>query len=186
MTTKLRVLTLQAYYGGSHQAFIDGWIGHSQHDWTIITLPDLLWKRRMSYSGLQMSAEVDQLLSQGNSWDIVVATDMLNLAEFRSISKLTVRDMPSVVYFHENQFEYPVKAARKQDLRFAFINLTTAMAADQVWFNSRFNLESMINKIREQEGLLPRDTLEHAIARIGANIWFGQRGGNTTRIQLDS
>ncbi len=43
----LRVLALEAYYGGSHKAFLDGWIADSRHDWTLLTLPDSKWKWRM-------------------------------------------------------------------------------------------------------------------------------------------
>ncbi len=122
----------------------------------------------MQYSALQMSAEIAGRMASGQSWDVVVTTDMLNVAEFRSIVNPVVRELPTIVYFHENQFVYPTKTDRKTDLSFAFTNVTSALAADQAWFNSRFNLDSMLEKIREQAGWLPANLLTDTIASIKA------------------
>ena len=123
----------------------------------------------MRQAALHMSDEIDDLLAKDESWDVIVTTDMLNVAEFRSIANSVIRDLPTIVYFHENQFVYPTKTERKRDMSFAFTNLTTAIAADRAWFNSRFNLDSMIEQIREQSDSSPDISLKNAITRIRAN-----------------
>ena len=35
----MRILALEPYYGGSHQAFLDGWTAHSRHAFTVLGLP---------------------------------------------------------------------------------------------------------------------------------------------------
>jgi glycosyltransferase involved in cell wall biosynthesis len=41
-----------------------------------------------------------------------------------------------VVYFHENQLTYPVASGDLRDVHFGFTDITTALTADQIWFNS--------------------------------------------------
>jgi glycosyltransferase involved in cell wall biosynthesis len=53
------------------------------------------------------------------------------------------------VYFHENQLTYPVPAERQRDLHLAFTNVTSALAADVVLFNSAFHRDEFL-------GALPR------------------------------
>jgi glycosyltransferase involved in cell wall biosynthesis len=120
----------------------------------------------MNHAALQLSDEVDALIANGESWDVLVTTDMLDVAAFRSIVNQVVRELPLVAYFHENQFVYPTKAERKHDSSFAFTNMTTALAADQAWFNSRHNLDSMLEQIRGLKDILPAASLENTIGRI--------------------
>ena len=58
---------------------------------------------------------------------------------FRQISHL-----PTVVYFHENQLTYPLRAGVKRDDQPVMTNLTTAVAADRVWFNSQYHLDGFL------------------------------------------
>jgi glycosyltransferase involved in cell wall biosynthesis len=67
---------------------------------------------------------------------------MLNLAEFRGLAPAAIRDLPTIVYFHENQLTYPVRFESERDYQFAMTNITTAICADAVWFNSAFHKSS--------------------------------------------
>ncbi len=147
------ILALEPYYGGSHQAFLDGWISHSIHDWTVLSLPAHKWKWRMRHAAITFAEDVRQHVANGESWDAVFASDMLNLAEFQGLAPRAVAELPAVAYFHENQLTYPNQDPRERDLHFAFTNLTTALAADQVWFNSAFHRDSFLDALREY---LPR------------------------------
>lgn len=142
----LRVLSLQPWYGGSHRQFIDGWTSRSIHQWTTLGMPDSKWKWRMRHAAIDFARQVNELSSQGETWDIVFCTDMMNAAEFQTLAK-PVRDLPLVVYFHENQFAYPVRGKQQPDHHFLFTNFVSALASNEVWFNSRFNLDSMVRGI---------------------------------------
>jgi glycosyltransferase involved in cell wall biosynthesis len=143
----LRVLAIEPYYGGSHKAFLDGWSGVSRHRWTLLTLPPYRWKWRMRHGALTLAEEAADRAASGEGWDVLVASDMLNLAEFRGLSPPEVASLPAVVYFHENQLTYPVRREDERDLHFAFTNLTTALAARAVWFNSAFHREELFAAI---------------------------------------
>jgi len=151
----MRILALEPYYGGSHRAFLDGWIENSRHDWTLITHPAHGWKWRMRHSGMSCAEQVRSLLDRGERWDLVFCTDMLPLAEFAGLVPAQVGTLPKVLYFHENQLTYPQNHADQRDLHFGLTNMSAALAADGVWFNSAFHkseflraLENLLKKMR--------------------------------------
>jgi len=139
----MKVLSLQPFFGGSHRSFNDGWIQHSRHEWTVLSLPDRNWKWRMRHAALEFARQLTILETQGQSWDAILCTDMLDVATFKGIADLG--NTPLTVYFHENQFAYPVKDASRSVLHFAFTNFTSMVAADRVCFNSQFNMDSTLD-----------------------------------------
>jgi glycosyltransferase involved in cell wall biosynthesis len=141
----MRILALEPYYGGSHKAFLDGWSALSRHDWTILTLPPYKWKWRMRHAAVTFAQEVHEHLSEKPAWDLLFCSDMLNLAEFRGLTRRDLGDLPSVVYFHENQLPNPVRVESERDYQFAMTNMTSALAADAVWFNSAFHRDSFLD-----------------------------------------
>jgi len=147
--TSQKILALEPYYGGSHRAFLDGWISRSRHTWTLLTLPANKWKWRMRHGPVTLSNEVRRRSECGERWDLVFCSDMLNFAEFLGLAPAAVRTVPSIAYFHENQVTYPVQHKKEYDYHFAFSNMTTALAASRVWFNSEFNRDSFVNGLRD-------------------------------------
>ncbi len=145
----MNILAVEPYYGGSHKAFLDAWIRRSRHTWKLVTLPANKWKWRMRHGAATLSAEVAMDAVNGEKWDALWCSDMLNLAEFRGLLPKTVRMLPSVAYFHENQLTYPVEHQKEYDYHFAFSNMMTGLAADKVWFNSEFHRDSFLGKLSE-------------------------------------
>ncbi|MEO1598834.1 MAG: DUF3524 domain-containing protein [Planctomycetota bacterium] len=83
--------------------------------------------------------------------------------------------LPTVLYMHENQVEYPDNPSRgrdERDVHFALTNLNSIFAADLVLWNSRWNLESFLNgilKVVEPCRGIPFDDLE-ACVRARSNV----------------
>jgi len=150
----MKVLSLQPWYGGSHRQFADGWIRHSKHQWTTLGLPGRNWKWRMRHAAIEFARQIKERADNGESWDVVFCTDMLNAAELRSLAK-PISDLPTVVYFHENQFAYPIRGKQNPDHHFLITNFVSALAADEVWFNSLFNMESMLRGLVEHSNTWP-------------------------------
>ena len=78
---------------------------------------------------------------------MVFASDMLNLAEFGGLAPTDVGALPAVAYFHRNQPTYPVGVGKERDLHFGITNMTTALAASAVWFNSAFHRDELLGAI---------------------------------------
>ena len=144
----MRILALEPFYGGSHRAFLDSWIARSTHRWTLLSLPATKWKWRMRHAAITMAETVAERARQGERWDLLFATDMLNLAEFQGLTS-RLFTLPGVVYFHENQLTYPVREERERDYHFAMSNIATCRAADEVWFNSKYHRDSFCTAITD-------------------------------------
>jgi len=143
----MKILALEAYYGGSHRAFLDGWMANSRHEWSLLTLPAHKWKWRMRHSAINFAQETNALAGQGEKWDVIFCSDMLNLAEFKGMAGRGIAKIPTVVYFHENQLTYPYRFENERDFQFAMTNITTALTADFVWFNSGFHRNEFLGAI---------------------------------------
>ena len=148
MTKKLRVLALEPYYGGSHKAFLDGWIQFSRHEWTVATLPPWKWKWRMRHSAITLADQTSEKIREGGDWDIIFCSDMLNLAEYLGLVPQSIQKLPSIVYFHENQLTYPVAHPQEFDFHYVLTNLITALAATEVWFNSSYHQNIFLGELR--------------------------------------
>ncbi len=144
-TLAMHVLALNPYHGGSHAAFITGYIAHSRHTFTLHTLTPHDWKWRMRHAAVTLA----QRVNADEHYDALWCTDMLNLAEFKGLAPGKVAQLPTAVYFHENQLTYPVRRDDPRDLHFAYTNFTTALAADAVWFNSAYHREAFTEALRK-------------------------------------
>jgi glycosyltransferase involved in cell wall biosynthesis len=145
-----RVLLLSPYHGGSHQAFADGLIKHSSHRIDLLTLPPRFWKWRMRGAGMLLASRARK---RRQPWDVVMASDMMNLAEFRALSGLA--DRPHLLYLHENQLDYPLPENDRADLHYGFINLASAQAAERLVFNSRTHRDAFLAAIPRHLSAMP-------------------------------
>ena len=145
---KMKILALEPYYGGSHRAFLDSWMRRSKHEWDLLSLPANKWKWRMRAAAIEFADVVKQRLNKGRTWDVIFCSDMLNLAEFLGLAGPDLRQVPSIVYFHENQLTYPSRFEQERDNHFAMTNMTTGLAAENVWFNSAFHRDDFLSALK--------------------------------------
>ena len=148
MNESLKVLILEPYYGGSHKAFLEGWMQFSCHEWTLLSLPPWKWKWRMRHSAITLASQTAEKTKAGEKWDIIFCSDMLNLAEYLSLAPKAIQKLPSVVYFHENQLTYPVAHPQEFDFHFVLTNLITALAATEVWFNTSYHQDIFLDELQ--------------------------------------
>lgn len=85
------------------------------------------------------------------SWqpDLLLVTDMLDLTTFLALTRTRTADLPVALFMHENQLTYPLpqdgntgpmrRQHGERDLHYVFINYASMMAADHIFFNSRFH-----------------------------------------------
>lgn len=144
---KSRWLALEPFYGGSHRAFLDGWAAGSRHRLEILSLPATHWKWRMRHAAPTFAGQIAERWAAGERWHGIWCSDMLDLATLRGLLPAPLAALPAVVYFHENQLTYPVREERERDLHFAFTNLTSALAATEVWFNSEYHRDEWLEAL---------------------------------------
>jgi glycosyltransferase involved in cell wall biosynthesis len=134
----VHILLIEPYYGGSHRAWADGYKRYSRHEVRLLTLPAQFWKWRMQGGAVTFA----RLLTEGGLLpDVVLVSDMMNVATFRALTQDTLRDIPIALYFHETQLTYPQNSRQQHGWRYGFINYISALAADAVFFNSQYHLD---------------------------------------------
>lgn len=162
----MQVLLIEPYYGGSHRAWADGYKAHSRHQLALLTLPAQFWKWRMQGGAVTLARMFQQMNLQP---DVILASDMLNLATFRALTRQQATQIPTALYFHENQLSYPQNRRQGHGWRYGFVNYISALAADALYFNSAFHQEEFFT-------ILPKMLRHFADYReLGGVEWLRQR-----------
>ena len=144
MASKLKVLIIEPYHGGSHKNFIEHLL-RLPFAFEVMALPARKWKWRMRLSAPHFA---EALRKSGKKFDRVICSTFLDVAAFRGMAPAWVREAPLLTFFHENQFAYPVQVDDERDFHFALTNMTTAIASDSIAFNSRYNLQTFIDGLK--------------------------------------
>jgi glycosyltransferase involved in cell wall biosynthesis len=149
----VKVLLLSAYAAQSHlhwqnmlQAMFTDW------QWRVLALPPRHFSWRIRGNALFWSMAERDTLEEG--YDLLVATSMVDLATLRGLVPALAR-VPSVLYFHENQFAYPQAGQQHTLVEAQITSLYSALAADRVVFNSNYNLDSFMAGCRALLRKLP-------------------------------
>ena len=144
----MKILIVEPFCKGSHKIWAEGYANSSVHEVIIISLPGRFWKWRMHGGAVTLAKRFHKL---GFKPDLILATDMLNLPVFQSLVK---PNCPVAIYFHENQFTYPWSPADKdvelqRDKHYGFINYSSALSADHIFFNSQFHMDSFFTGLED-------------------------------------
>ena len=114
------------------------------------------------YSSLYFS----QVIPEHHEYKCVFTTSVINFAELLGLRPDLVK-CRKIVYFHENQLTYPVNKTRDFDFQHSQNDISSALVADLLLFNSNFNRESflqncdkVLKKVPETSLVPIRDRLE--------------------------
>lgn len=143
----MHITLIDPYFGHSHCQWAEGFQKYSTHEVDILSLPGKFWKWRMHGGAVTLAQE---FLEKNTSTDLLLATDMLDLNVFLSLTRSKSKDLPAAIYFHENQLNYPISEQDKMsDLNnhYSFINYASALAADKVFFNSDYHRKSFLEAL---------------------------------------
>jgi len=149
VTTNLKFLFLEPFFGGSHREFAEGLVSNSRHRIDLVTLPARFWKWRMRGAALYFVKKVREL----DNYHGLITTDLMSLSDLKSLSKGLCP--PALVYFHENQFTYPLAPGERMDYQFGFTDITTALAAERVIFNSRTHRDAFFKALPKFIKMMP-------------------------------
>ncbi len=144
----MRIVLMEPYYGGSHQAWADGYAAASVHDVTLITHPARFWKWRMHGAFLTLADELEDDIALNGVPDVILASSMMNVASFAGAVRHMAPGVPIAVYFHESQFSYPLSPADRPDATYQMKNWSSAATADLVIFNSEYHRSTFRERAR--------------------------------------
>ena len=148
-----RLLLLSAYDAPSH-AYWRHQLSNQldEFEWTELCLPPRNFSWRIRGNAMRWASTERKNLT--NDYDLVLATSMVDLASLRGlIPKLA--EIPNVLYFHENQFAYPTRRQRRDNIEPLIVPIYAAMGADAIAFNSAFNRDTCLEGVRRLSKRLP-------------------------------
>lgn len=145
----MKYLFLEPYFGGSHKEFALGLAARSSHEIDLMPLPDSNWGWRMKGAALHYSRFARSL----EAYDGIIATDLMRLSDLKAT--VGTRLPPVLLYFHENQITYPLAPGEKRDMNLCMTDITSALCADRVLFNSHFHRDAFINALPDLLNRMP-------------------------------
>lgn len=140
---RLRILYVEPFEAGSHARFGATLRRHLGHELVAWTMPGRHWKWRMRGAGLWLA---EQKPAAG-AIDVLLASSFTPLADLVAL-RPDIAGVPRVLYFHENQWEYPDRARQERDHHLAFTQVVSAAAADLCLFNSQYNRDTFLRATR--------------------------------------
>ncbi|OLO10616.1 glycosyl transferase family 1 [Chromohalobacter japonicus] len=161
----MKALLLSAYAAMSHRHWADGLQQQfPEIDWRRLELPPRHFPWRIRGNPLTWLGQESNCLHE--DYDLVVATSMVDLATLVGLCPSLARAR-KVVYFHENQFAYPLPKGQRIRAEPLMVNLYAALAADVVVFNSAYNRDSLLRGARDFLKRMPeRLPLDSVLSRV--------------------
>lgn len=159
ITQKPRILLLSGYDAASHRYWRNTLVkGLDAFDWTEIALPDRHFSWRVRGNSLSFAFQHKEVLSR--DYDCLIATSMVDLASLRGFVP-RLANIPNLLYFHENQFDYPVKESAKlreiaqKAVSAQLTSIYALLCADKILFNSKYNQTTFFNGAQKLLNKLP-------------------------------
>ena len=192
--TKPKILILSGYDAASHRHWRNILEKNlTEYDWTQIFLPDRHFYWRVRGSSLSFAFEYRDILNK--HYDCLVVTSMVDLSTLRGfVPKLA--NIPTLVYFHENQFAYPSSNKGNTNNNLIHAQLTSIyslLCADRILFNSEYNKRTfydganqLLNKMPD---LVPKDLLLSAFEKSSVlpvpveNVFYSQSRSNVVAMK---
>lgn len=138
----MKALLLSAYAAHSHVHWQQSLLRmFPDWQWQVLSLPPRHFSWRVRGNPLYWSIAERPVLEQ--EYELLVATSMVDLATLRGLVPSLAR-IPAIVYFHENQFDYPQHDQQHSLLEAQMVSLYSALAADRIVFNSAYNRDSFL------------------------------------------
>lgn len=167
-THKTRVLILSAYDADSHQAWRKSLIeGLGDIEWVSLSLPARYFSWRVRGNSLSWAFDPESREILEAQYDLLIATSMVDLSALRGFVP-SLAQVPTVVYFHENQFSYPENSRQHSAVEPQLLSLYSALCADRLWFNSNFNRQSFFSGAQQLLKKLPDCVPKGLIERLEA------------------
>lgn len=160
----MRFLFLEPFFGGSHREFAEGLISYSRHQIDLVTLPARFWKWRMRGAALYFIKKISAL----SAYDGLITSDLMSLSDFKALGR--GKCPPTLVYLHENQFTYPLSPGERMDYQFGFTDITTAIAADRIVFNSQTHRDAYFEALPKFINMMPEYRPKWVVDDIRAKV----------------
>lgn len=147
----MKILLVEPFFSGSHKKWAEEFQRYSSHTIQILSLHGSHWKWRMHGGAVTLAEQLNSAIDFEKP-DLILATDMIDLNLFLSLTRTRTCGVPVALYFHENQLNYPwspgdADVKLQRDNHYAFINYTSALCANKIFFNSSYHRDAFLQEL---------------------------------------
>ncbi len=166
-----KVLLLSGYHAASHRYWCEQLTaGLKDYHWQLVALPDRHFYWRVRSNALTFAFEYPELKQH---YDVLLATSMVDVCNLRGLMP-HLSSIPTILYFHENQFAYPLRSQVKNNQKKNNSNLINAqltsiygaLSADRLVFNSEYNRDSFYAGARLLLKKMPDGTSKELLSEL--------------------
>ena len=129
----------------------------------------------MRVGSVELAAATHQWVRVHGPPDVVVGTNMLDLASYLGLVRNEVGTAPIVQFLHENQLSYPRRPDEPLDTGLAWMQWRGLVAADQVWCNSAHHRDDLLGALEGLDRGYPGDPVVD-VGEIAAKIGVAHLG----------
>jgi glycosyltransferase involved in cell wall biosynthesis len=159
----MNVLFIEPFYSGSHKAFLDGVQQYSRHDIYPVTMRPP-WGADKANAGVV--ALSNRICSVEGDFDLIFATNLTNVVGLKGLLGDGFRDVPFVLYMHENAFTSLGEPGSITDLTDVYLSFLNLLSADRLLFSSQYHLDSLLKLLPDIIGELPDFGLKESIDQL--------------------
>ncbi len=158
-----KVLLLSAYDTPSHRYWRTSLQQLDDIEWCQLALPARYFAWRLR--GNSISWGMGDYPELDESYDLVIATSMVDITALRGF-RPKLAHAPLIVYFHENQFDYPVSEHQQRDIQLQLTTIYNAACADCILFNSEYNRKTFVRGATALLKKMPDEVPKHLMTII--------------------
>lgn len=140
------------------------------------------WRWRMRGGAVTLAEKTLAHVGEHGVPDLLMVSDMIDLAGFLGFTRRALADVPVVLYMHENQLLYPLGPTQQPDESLSLINWRSMVAADAIWFNSAFQRDGLFAALPKFLNHQADHKHTHLIDEVAARSFVHPVGVNTASL----
>lgn len=164
----MRILLVEPWLTGSHQAWAEGFARRSAHEVHVVAHQGAYWRWRLRGGALTLAERAAEVVAAHGPPDVVLASSMLDVAAFAGLSRTWLGRTPVALYLHETQPARAALTGEPIDDDMAYRNWTSMVAADHVFVNSAFHRDALFGALPELLLRPPDERHDHLLAGVRA------------------
>jgi len=145
----VRVLLVEPWLTGSHQAWAEGYAARSGHEVHVVSHPGAYWRWRLRGGAVTLSEQAAAVVAEHGRPDVVLASSMLDVPAFCGHARAWIGATPVALYLHETQPARVALTGEPLDDDIAYRNWASMLAADHIFVNSAFHRSALFDALPE-------------------------------------
>jgi glycosyltransferase involved in cell wall biosynthesis len=162
----MRILLVEPWLTGSHQAWAEGFAGRSAHEVHVIAHDGAYWRWRLRGGAVTLAERAAEVVAAHGPPDVVLASSMLDVPAFCGHARAWMGTTPIALYLHETQPARAALTGEPLDDDMAYRNWTSMVAADHVFVNSAFHRDALFGALPELLGRPPDQRHDHLLTAV--------------------